>query len=140
MGLDGFAAKHLVALKYHMEALAAHILALVLESSFGKDDDLAEDLRILQLVEVLLEKFVDELQPASGYLWLRFRFDAHFSRVAQHDRRSYQLLLASHLQQYILRGFSHASILIANFFEQIVEKASRDQGCATFEVYICVLY
>lgn len=55
------AAKHFVALNDHMEALAANILALMLEAAFGKDDDLAENLHILQLVHMLFEQFVNEL-------------------------------------------------------------------------------
>ena len=47
VSFDGIAAKHLVALDDHVEALAADILALMLEAAFCEYDDLAENLHIL---------------------------------------------------------------------------------------------
>jgi len=39
---DGVAAEHFVALEDYVEALTAHIFALVLEPAFGENDHLAQ--------------------------------------------------------------------------------------------------
>ena len=139
MGLDGIAAEHFVALEDDMEALAADILALVLKAAFSKDDYLAENLHILELVQVLLEQFVHELQSSNRYLRLSFSFDRHLSSVAKHSRRTDEPLVPRHLQQNILSGLAHTSILVADPVEQVVEKSAGDEGTTALEGYLGML-
>ena len=120
MDLD-VTAHRLVALKYHVEALPSHFVALVLEAALREANGFRELLLVLKLVGVLLKYFVNELELSNGRLGLRVRFNGNFCGVRKHGCRADESRVTCHLEQNVFSGFSDACILFSKLCKEVAE-------------------